>query len=212
MEALPDSHPATDKLVAEWCARDQARAFLSIDHDVIDSTMSVRAAIAEHVLAGGEPSRDLFHACGMLGRLIASRGGSPSHAASTIDALCEVLGTREAIWVIPARAALAEGFAAARRESARAEALARWEYPSCAVWLHEGIIAVAAGYPHDDEDALAAWAARVASAAALSGARRAVLGGSPAARAALTEALALAGIEILPSYEPTLRQAGKGRP
>ncbi len=194
-----------ERIVADWCARDRKRAFLPVDHEIIDSTTSVRALIVEQLASGGEPSRDLFHAWGVLGRLLASRGGSPSLAAATVDGAWEAVGAGEGGWVVPARAALAEAYATTRKEMSRADSLARWEYPTCAVPLHEGIIAVAAGYPDDDEDALAAWAARVANAAALGGVRRAVLSGSPSARAALTEAFGVVGIELLEAYAPPAR-------
>lgn len=191
-----------EELVAAWCDRDHARAFLQVDHEAIDSTAAVRALIVEQLVGRVEPSRDLFNACGVLGRLLASRGASPSLATLTIDGARAALGAAEAPWIEPARAALAEGYAAAQKDMARAEATRRWEYPTCVVPLHDGIVAVAAGYPDDDEDALEAWAARVANAAVLGGARRVVLGGTLPARAALGEALKVAGVELLRAYEP----------
>jgi hypothetical protein len=204
-----------DEIVAAWCARDRARAFLRIDHEVIESTTAVRALIVERALVAAGPHRDLFSACGVLGRLVGERGGSPTLAGTIIDGVLEALdaaeghATRDASWVASARAALAEGYAAARQEAARAEMRARWEYPTCAVALHEGIVSIAAGYPDDDEDALGAWASRVAHAAALAGVRRAVLGGPAPAVAALEDALNVAGIERLPAYDPS---SPRGRP
>jgi hypothetical protein len=212
----PPSSTRADALATSWCARDHARAFLQSDHEVIESTTTVRALIVEHLLSrhgNDEPrsERDLFNAFGVLGRLVATRGGSPSLAALTVDGAWEALGhAPQASWVMPARAALAEGFASARRDLARAEATARWEFPTCAVPLHDGIVAIAAGFPDEDEDALAAWAARVASAAALAGTRRVVIAGPPAARAALAETLGVAGVELLQSYEVPPRPA-RGR-
>jgi hypothetical protein len=63
--------------------------------------------------------------------------------------------------------------------------------------LHEASVAIVAGYPEDDADALAAWASRVARQAARAGVRRAVVSGSPAAEAALAEALEVAGVQRL---------------
>jgi protein-disulfide isomerase-like protein with CxxC motif len=209
-EPLPNAAPISSRaeaLAASWSANDHARAFLKTDHDVIDSTSAVRALIVEHLLGrrgdpDSKPERDLFHAFGVLGRLVASRGGSPSLAAITVDGGLEVVGdAHDAAWILPARAALAEGYASTRRDLARAEATARWEFPTCAVPLHDGIIAIAAGYPDEDEDALAAWAGRVANAAVLAGTRRVVIAGPAAARAALAETLNVAGIELLSSYE-----------
>jgi hypothetical protein len=210
MEPVPSAGPISSRaetLAAGWCARDHARAFLKTDHEVIDSTTTVRALIVEHLLgrrgdADTRAERDLFHAFGVLGRLVASRGGSPSLAAITVDGGREVVeDAHDAAWILPARAALAEAYASTRRDLARAEATARWEFPNCAVPLHEGILAIAAGYPDEDEDALAAWAARVANAAVLAGTRRVVISGHAPARAALAETLNVAGIELLSSYE-----------
>jgi hypothetical protein len=218
-----------DELVAEWCKNDLSQTFLRMDHEVIESTTTVRALIVERLLAlPANPSlrardnpRDLYNACGVLGRMFGVRGGSPTLVATTVDGVLKALkhlpgrggeslaaaSGGPAGWGAPARAALAEGYAAARQEAARAEMCWRWEYPTCTVPLHDGIIAIAAGYPEEDEDALSAWASRVAHAAALAGVRRAVIAGSAAAQAALEEALSVAGIERLPSYAPTPRQA-----
>jgi hypothetical protein len=153
-----------------------------------------------------EIDRDLLHAFGVLGRIVGERGGSPTLAATTVDGARRALDVltvcpsgADAAWVMPARAALLETFAAARRDAARREAATRWEYPKCVVGLHEGSVAIAAGYPEDDADALAAWASRVAHEAAIVGVRRAVVSGSPAAEAALAEALEVAGIKRLPA-------------
>ena len=102
-------------------------------------------------------------------------------------------------WLASARGALAEGFAAARLESTRHDAASAWEFPRCAVDLGDATIAVVAGYPEDDGEALAAWASRVAHGASLAGARRAHVSGGDAALRALREALELAGIAALPS-------------
>jgi hypothetical protein len=71
-----------------------------------------------------------------------------------------------------------------------------WEYPSCAVPLGKAALAIAAGHPSEDDEVLAAWAARVAKAAALAGVRRAVVSGADAPRAAVIDALTLVGIEV----------------
>ncbi len=203
-----------DAAVDDWCERDARRVFMAVDRDVIDSTRSVRAVIVEQLLTGAGASRDLLNACGVLGRIIAARSGSPTLAALSIDGAREALGpsgNAGGAWLFPARAAVAEAYAATRAEMTRAEGLGRWEYPSCAVPLHEGIVAVAAGYPEDDVDALVAWASRVASAAAMAGVRRVVVSGSAAARAALADALNMAGIELLPSYAPVPRSGRETR-
>jgi hypothetical protein len=189
-------------LVAAWCARDHARALVPADHEAIDATVAARTFIADQIQVeqhnGGSPRGhvDLFHGCLVLGRLLAARGASPTLASATLDGAIEAAGARGE-WIASARAALAEGFVAARLEKARAEALAAWDYPRCAVRVDEEIIALAAGMPDDDQDALGDWAARVAVAAQRDGVRRAMVDGP--ARAALADALAFAGIEIVPA-------------
>ena len=188
----------TEGVVERWCAADRTRAFVKSDHEAIESTASVRALIAEQLLApAGEADRDLLNAFGVLGRLVAERGGSPTLAAAIVDGALRALGPAVApmpAWVLPARAALAEAFALAQLEATRAEGAARWEYPRCAVGLADGTVAIAAGFPDDDLDALGAWASRVAHDAAMAGVRRVVVSGSAPAAAALAGAFEIAGI------------------
>jgi hypothetical protein len=200
-----------EEIVVDWCARDRGRALLPADHAIIASTPPLRALVVE--LARGraadgpdgsdpEKRRDLFHACAVLGQQIAELGGSPTLAVSTIESARESLGDAFAPFVEAARAALAEGYVKARLEAASAEAAARWEYPRCAVAIEADSVAIAAGFPEDDGEALAAWAARVASAAAREGRRRAFLAGGEAARNAVADALSLAGIDVRVSSPP----------
>jgi hypothetical protein len=208
----------TDAMVARWCELDRARAFVRSDHEVVDSTTSVRHVIAERLQQDRDRvDRDLLHAFGILGRLVGERGGSPTLAAAIVDGAIEALEALEALetgesavardapWVLPARAALAEAFARARYDAARSEGTSRWEYPGCAVGVAEGTVAIAAGYPDDDEDALSAWASRVAHAAAMAGVRRAIVSGSRAAEAALADALEIAGIARVAGHAPPTR-------
>ena len=190
-----------DDLVETWSAREHAFAFLPGDHAVIDATKEPHALIVERI-RGRAPHTDLFHACAVLGRLIAERGGSPTLATTAIDAARELLPELDAETARTARAALAEGFGAARAEIALAQAAARWEYPGCVVPLENATVAIAAGYPEDDEDSLAGWAARVASAVARAGYRRAVLAGGEKARAQLFDALELAGVKVRTTAPP----------
>jgi hypothetical protein len=210
-----------DRIVAAWIALDRARALLPADRELAESAAAPRALVVERLLATGfgrsrgEPTpvgprpnddhsdRDLFHACAMLGRLLAEHGASPTMAAATIDGANEALGgVGAAGWVVPARAALAEAYAAALLEKTRAEGAGAWEPPRCIVQIDEKTVAVAAGYPSDDGEALAAWAERVAAAARRGGARKAVIAGSEAAAQALAEAFGFAGIEVVLSAEP----------
>ena len=188
-------------VVAAWCDRDHARALLPVDHEIIDSTAAARTLVIE-CLRRAVPDRDLFHACAVLGRLVAERGGSPTLASSTMDGAAESIGTDATPWLVATRAALAEGFAAARVDMARRDASAAWDYPRCSVRIDNETIAIVAGYPEDDGEALAAWAGRVAHGVALGGARRAIVAGGDVARLALADALTLVGVKIHPSAPP----------
>jgi hypothetical protein len=201
---------AIDTLVERWCAADRRHAFVKGDVAVIESTVAIRSLIAEQLAAAGDQGdRDLLNAFGVLGRMVAEKGGSPTLAAAIVDGALEALARAPGAapgWALPARAALAEAFALARLESAHAESAARWEYPRCAVGLADGTVAIVAGYPDDDADALAAWASRVAHDAALAGVRRVVFTGPPAAEAALESAFESAGIARAPGRAAPVRQ------
>ncbi|HEY1695579.1 MAG TPA: hypothetical protein VGG39_25605 [Polyangiaceae bacterium] len=186
-----------EAIVAAWAEKDRTRAVHPADRELA-SAAGIRALIVDLVKAGG-PHDELFDACAVLGRLFAQRGGSPTLASATLDHLAEVLGARDAAWLVPARAAAAEGFAATAVEDARNDALRAWEYPSCAVPLGHAGVAIAAGHPSDDDEVVSAWAARVAKAAAMAGIRRAVVSGGERASAALLDALTLVGIEVQPA-------------
>ena len=186
--------PERPAIVDAWCARDRECAVLPADREIIDASGALRALIVDLVISAG-PEDELYDACAILGRMIAQRKGSPTLASATIDGAAQALGLTGAPWLSPARAAVAEGFAAALSEGARHEALLAWEFPSCAVPLGQSAVAIAAGHPADDDEELAAWAARVAKAAALAGVRRAVVSGSELACAAVLDACGIVGIE-----------------
>jgi hypothetical protein len=192
------------EILRAWTEKDRARAVLPADREIVDGSESPRALIVELATAGG-PGDELYDACLMWGRLVGQRGGSPTFASSTLDHAAEALGTRSAPWLPAARAAVAEGFVAAVVEAAHSEDMQSWEFPRCVVPLGEAALAIAAGHPSDDEEVLAAWAARVAKAAALSGVRRAVVAGGERARAALLDALGLVGIEVHAPPKPRSR-------
>jgi hypothetical protein len=183
-----------DAIVDVWCAKDRARAVLPADRAIVDGSNAPRALVVDLVLSG-DPEDELYDACGVLGRLIAQRAGSPTLASATIDHAAEAMGLPHAPWLAPARAAVAEGFAGALIEDARRESAQAWEYPCCVVPLAEGSIAICAGHPSDDDEVLSSWAGRVAKAAALKGIRRATVSGNAPACAAVMEALGLVGIE-----------------
>jgi hypothetical protein len=196
-----------DDLVDEWCARDVEGA-LPGDRTVIDATRAARALVVDR-LRDGAADGDLFNACAVLGRLLADLGGSPTLAASTIDGARSVLPGLAERTARAARAALMEGFVAVRAEAARAAAAAQWDFPACAVPLEDAAVAIAAGFPGDDEDALASWAARVATAAARIGYRRAVVAGNERACAALVDALELAGVKVRTTSPPAPLSRGR---
>jgi hypothetical protein len=191
-------------ILASWAEADRARAVLPADREIIDASASLRGLIVDLLMTRGEAD-ELYDACSMLGRLIASRGGSPTFASATLDGASEALGTPGATWLVPARATVVESFSAALAESARREADQGWEFPSCAVPLGQAAVAIAAGLPSDDDEQIAAWAARVAKAAALAGIRRAVVSGNERACTAVLDALALVGIEA--QHTPQMKKS-----
>jgi hypothetical protein len=181
-------------IVDDWSERDRRCAVLPADREIIDASGSLRALIVDLVVSAS-PEDELYDACAVLGRMIAHRGGSPTLASATMESAGLALEATGAAWLAPARATVAEGFTATIVEGARREAVQAWEFPSCAVPLGQAAVAIAAGYPADDDEELAAWAARVAKAAALSGVRRAVVSGSQRACDAVLDACGVVGIE-----------------
>ena len=205
-------------IVDGWCHADLGYAFLTADSDVIEATRGIRALIVEALLASpGSADRDLLHGFAALGRMMAERNASPTLVTSSVDGLREALAVAAAgprdlsssAYVVPGRAAMVESYVHVRTTTIQEDAVRAWEYPACAVPLEDGSLAVAAGHPDGDLDALAGWASRVAQAATLSGARRVVASGTEAALGALEEALDVAGIEL--RRRPTARGA-KVRP
>ena len=200
---------------AGWIARDHARALVPEDHAAIDATQAARALVVTRLLADGGHA-DLFHACLVLGRLIAENGGTPTLAAATMDGAIEETGVQGA-WLVSARASLAEGYAAARIDKARVDAMRAWDFPRCAVRIDKTTMGFVAGPPDEDDDALGEWAARVAVKAVRAKVRRARVSGGEKARRVLEEALDLSGIAILSDPEadgpprfriPWLRRGG----
>jgi hypothetical protein len=192
------------RIVDRWCDSDRVRSFLQADRDVIEASRPLRTLIVEELFRAPD-SRDLLNAFAALGRLTSERGGSPTLAATLVDGLVSEVDRAPGAGWIPARSAVVESYVRVTTETTRENDARRWDYPACAVPLHEGIVAVAAGYRDDDDDALAGWASRVANAASLAGVRRVVLSGSPKAVAALEEALGIAGIERIASYAVGMR-------
>jgi hypothetical protein len=98
--------------------------------------------------------------------------------------------------VASARAACFEGYVAAVRDAERSASLATWDYPACVIPLAEGEAAIACGHPDGDGEALAAWAARVATKLGKAGVRRVVLAGSPRAKEEVEAAVTLLGVRV----------------
>jgi hypothetical protein len=187
---------ARDAVLTAWSEADAASAVLPADRVAIAESTNVRALVVDLVTSGAD-SDDLFDACAVLGRVLAQQRGSPTLAASTIDHAADAMSARGAPWVPAARASLIEAFAADAVSQAIDRALRTWEFPHCAVPLGAGAIAVAGGYPGDDVESLAAWAARVAQASALQGVRQATIAGPEAARRALADAFAIVGVHVV---------------
>jgi hypothetical protein len=190
--------------IAVWREHDAAHALHGHDRDVVRASDAPRALVLEHLARPG-PVRDLYNACAWLGRLLADAGASPSLAVGTIDgaasALSELGIAYDPARLPPARASIAEGYFAAVLESERKAARRAWEYPACAVKVAKDVVAIVAGYPADDGEALADWAARVALAVSREGYRSAVLAGEPAAKAELGNALSLLGVALASSAD-----------
>ena len=193
-----------ERALAAWREHDAAHALHSHDRDAIRATDAPRALVLEH-LARPAPARDLYNACARLGRLLADVGASPSLAVATLDgaarALADVGKACDPARLPPARASMAEGYFASVLEAERVAARRAWDYPACSVRVAKDVIAIVAGYPADDGEALADWAARVAVGVSRDGYRSAVLAGSEGAKAELTQALSMVGVSLASTAE-----------
>jgi hypothetical protein len=189
-----------ERALAAWREHDAVHALHGPDREAIRASDPPRALVLE-LLARPGPVRDLYNACARLGRLLADAGASPSLAVATIDgamdALRELGVAVDTARLSPARASVAEGYFAVTIESERTASRRTWEYPGCAVRVAKTTVAIVAGYPADDGEALADWSARVALAVSRDGYEQAILSGSEAARAELGQALTLVGVELV---------------
>jgi len=194
----------TERALATWREHDIAYALHAADRDAVRASDAPRALVLEHLARPG-PARDLYSACARLGRLLADCGASPSLLAATLDGAARAFEEVEIAWdparLAPARASLAEGYSAALLESERVAARRAWDYPACAVKVAKDVVAIACGYPSDDREALADWAARVAAAVSREGYRSAILSGEAAAKAEVTAALSLVGVALAMTAE-----------
>jgi hypothetical protein len=194
-----------ERALAAWREHDAEHALHGHDRDAIRATDAPRSLVLE-LLARGTGGRDLYNACARLGRLLADAGASPSLAVATLDgaarALADVAVACDVTRLSPARASVAEGYFAVIVENERGAARRTWEYPACAVPVAKETVAIAAGYPADDGEALADWSARVALAVSRAGYKQAIVSGTDAAKAELTQALSLVGVKLSSSAEP----------
>ena len=186
---------ASDAIAAEWSRADLRAAIQASDRAFVSDSGAVRALVVERALELEPAHDDLFDAWATLGELAAQKHCSPTLVSMTLDHAVAALRAGGARWIIAARAALFEAFTRARVEATELSALRAWEFPHCAVPIGEGTLAVAAGRPCDDAEELDAWAGRVAQGAALRGARRVLVAGPMAAKRALSDALAVIGVD-----------------
>lgn len=188
-----------DEALATWHEHDLLRAVHELDRRAVPATEAPRALVLD-LLARPGNARDLYNACARLGRELADAGASPSLAATTLDgaalALDEVGTAFEHERLAPARASTAEGYVGARMDAERTAARRTWEYPACAVKVGPGTVAIVAGYPTDDAEALGDWSARVALCVSRDAYKRAILSGPEAATSELGQALATLGVEV----------------
>ena len=193
------------RALAAWREHDTKHALHGADREAIRIADAPRALVLELLARPGGASRDLYNACARLGRLLADAGASPSLAVATIDGAAlalEGLGVACAVERLsPARASVAEGYFAVVIEGERTSARRAWDYPACAVRVSTDTVAIVAGYPADDGEALADWSARVALAVSREGYKHAVVAGSEAAKAELGQALAMLGVGLASSAE-----------
>lgn len=187
--------------LARWSELDGGVAIHPADHALLATTATLRSLILERLVdpANGG-ARDLFNACAALGRAFAAADASPSLAAVTLDGAASALeqqGARIDPDVLrAARSAFAEGYVAGLVDRERAAARRALAYPATVVPLGGGTLAIAAVHPADDGEALRSWAGDVAARAAREGTRRVLIGGDPAAKAALEDAFATVGVEV----------------
>ncbi len=200
LAASPLTADQAERALGAWRDHDATHALHGTDRDAVGSTDAARALVLE-LLARPAAGRDLYNACARLGRLLADAGASPSLAVATLDgaahALTDLGIANDLTRLGPARASVAEGYFAVTVESERSDARRAWEYPACAIRVATDTVAIAASYPADDGEALADWSARVALCVSRDGYKRAMVSGSDTAKAELSQALALVGIELV---------------
>jgi hypothetical protein len=190
----------------EWTARLVRAAISERDRRAIAASESAREMVLERLVSSVE-DHDALHGWVVVGRVLADEGASPSLLAEVVDALVEVRGAQRESWAPPARAAIVEAFVAAEREIEAERVKDAWRFPRCVVRLDESTAAVAASYPDEDSDSLARWADEVANGLAKMGVRRVHAEGTARARAAIADALGVAGIDLAPPSRISARSS-----
>jgi len=191
----------------DWTQRLVRAAISERDRRAISASESAREMVLERLESSLE-DHDALHGWTVVGRVLADESASPSLVAEVVDALVAARSrgadsdasaprAREG-WAAPARAAIVEAYVAAQREIEAERVKDAWRFPRCVVRLDESTAAVAASFPDEDSDALARWADEVASGLAKMGIRRVHAEGTPRSRAALADALSIAGIDLAP--------------
>lgn len=199
------SDDLSKSMLSSWHEHAVARGLHALDRDAVIASEALRALVLESFERAEAKPRDLFNACARLGRLLADAGASPSLAVTTIDgARCALTNAGLApslALVESARASLCEGYFAGVVEAERATARRAWEFPACTVQVDDETVAITAGYPDADHDALTEWADRVALAVSKKRFKRAVVSGPERARIELARALEITGIEVVGPLE-----------
>lgn len=193
-----------ERALAAWREHDAAQALHGPDRDAIRAADAPRSLVLD-LLARPGHGRDLYNACARLGRLLADTGASPSLAVATLDGAARALSDLgiacDPSRLAPARASVAEGYFAGVIETERAAERRGWEYPACAVRIAKDTVAIVAGCPADDGEALADWSARVALCVSRDGYKQAIVSGSDAAKNELVQALSLVGVALAPGLD-----------
>ncbi len=188
----------SSETLALWSEGLLRAAISEVDRRAVVATENARSLVLEHL---EDRDHDALHAWASLARVLADASASPSLVAGAVDALVPLVvlarstNTDDA-WIANARATLVEAFVAAIREGCDQRVADAWRFPRCVVRLDAQTAAVAAHFPDDDADSIARWADEVAAGLAKMGIRRVHAEGTPRARAALKDALSIAGIDL----------------
>ncbi len=195
-----------EELLREWDERDRAASWVPSDERVWRDVGALRLLCVELLLAAPHSGSDLYHACIRLGGTLSDRGATPTLAAVALDGAREAFAAKGR--VVPdltwraARAALVEGYVRHSREEVERQSFESWEPPRCLVVIGPDQAAVVACHPSTDADLLTAWAGRVAGALLVRGVRRAIVGGSSEATAAVSVLQALSDAGIVATLAP----------